>query len=206
MSGLNNRIALVTGGSRGIGKAIALALANLGAGVAVNYRERAEEAASVVETIHRSQRPRSRHSCRCVDRSEISIDRRSYSRPLRFLSPPSIIRVESDEKSNVLRVTKIRVGQTKGVSSWDIDSRVNELRDKLAEALPGLAIKIVTMRAEGQTDLFRLGCYTSVLTPSGRQAVQRLEGSRFGALPFHPREFVPTLIRPKRAKTGGSRE
>lgn len=54
MSELNNRIALVTGASRGIGKAIALALANAGARVAANYRERAEEAASVVETIHRS--------------------------------------------------------------------------------------------------------------------------------------------------------
>ena len=54
MSELNSRIALVTGASRGIGKAIALALANAGAGVAVNYRERAEEAASVVEAIHRS--------------------------------------------------------------------------------------------------------------------------------------------------------
>jgi len=54
MPELNNRIALVTGGSRGIGRAIALALANVGAGVAVNYRERAEEAASVVEGIHQS--------------------------------------------------------------------------------------------------------------------------------------------------------
>jgi 3-oxoacyl-[acyl-carrier protein] reductase len=53
MSELNHRIALVTGASRGIGKAIALALANAGAGIAVNYRERAEEAVSVVETIHR---------------------------------------------------------------------------------------------------------------------------------------------------------
>jgi 3-oxoacyl-[acyl-carrier protein] reductase len=53
MEELNNRIALVTGGSRGIGKAIALALANAGVGVAVNYRERAEEAASVVDAIHR---------------------------------------------------------------------------------------------------------------------------------------------------------
>jgi 3-oxoacyl-[acyl-carrier protein] reductase len=54
MSDLNNRVALVTGGSRGIGKAVALALANAGAGVAVNYRERAEDAASIVEAIHQS--------------------------------------------------------------------------------------------------------------------------------------------------------
>ena len=53
MSESNHHIALVTGGSRGIGKALALAFANSGVGVAVNYRERAEEAASVVDTIHR---------------------------------------------------------------------------------------------------------------------------------------------------------
>jgi 3-oxoacyl-[acyl-carrier protein] reductase len=53
MSDLRNRVALVTGGSRGIGKAIALALAAAGAAVAVNYRERRDEAASVVESIER---------------------------------------------------------------------------------------------------------------------------------------------------------
>src|ERR1044071_5621348 len=53
MPELKNCVALVRGGSRGIGRATALALAEAGAAVAVNYREREEEAAAVVEAILR---------------------------------------------------------------------------------------------------------------------------------------------------------
>jgi 3-oxoacyl-[acyl-carrier protein] reductase len=51
---LNGHAALVTGASRGIGAAIAIALAEAGAAVAVNYRERADEADAVVAKIRES--------------------------------------------------------------------------------------------------------------------------------------------------------
>jgi 3-oxoacyl-[acyl-carrier protein] reductase len=48
---LEGKVSLVTGASRGIGKAIALKLSSLGSKVAVNYRDRDVEANGVVEAI-----------------------------------------------------------------------------------------------------------------------------------------------------------
>jgi 3-oxoacyl-[acyl-carrier protein] reductase len=53
--GMENKVAIVTGGSRGIGKAIALELAARGAQVVVNFRGNAEAAAEVVDSIRKNK-------------------------------------------------------------------------------------------------------------------------------------------------------
>ena len=51
MTTLQNKTALVTGASRGIGRATALALARAGANVLVHYGRSAQEAESLVDVI-----------------------------------------------------------------------------------------------------------------------------------------------------------
>ncbi len=61
MPSLQDKIALVTGGSRGIGKSIALALAGEGAHVAITYRSAASSAEEVLKTIRGMGRKASGH-------------------------------------------------------------------------------------------------------------------------------------------------
>ena len=52
MPTLDNKIALITGGSRGIGKAIALCLSGAGASVVITYRNSTTEAQSLIQEIN----------------------------------------------------------------------------------------------------------------------------------------------------------
>lgn len=56
MTDLTGKLALVTGGSRGIGAATAIALAEHGADVAITYQNSTDEAASVVKRIEAAGR------------------------------------------------------------------------------------------------------------------------------------------------------
>lgn len=58
MHDLNNKTALVTGGTRGLGRAISLSLARLGATVAMNYRRDDASAARTLDEV-RAIEPRS---------------------------------------------------------------------------------------------------------------------------------------------------
>ncbi len=54
MPPLKDKVAIVTGASRGIGRAVALRLAGEGASVVVNYRNNVEEGRSAVDTIEKN--------------------------------------------------------------------------------------------------------------------------------------------------------
>src|SRR5690606_33729070 len=63
--------ALVTGGSRGVGRAVALMLAEAGARVGISYHSRHDEAAAVVRAIEQRGVPAWRHPGDLAERREV---------------------------------------------------------------------------------------------------------------------------------------
>ena len=115
MSSLENRVALVTGASRGIGKSIAVALAQAGCHVAVNYRQRAaaaEEVRSAIRTLGRRA---------LVAQADVSV-------------PSDVERMVSETESELgeveILVNNAGIAQSKPIADitlddWDTILRVN---------------------------------------------------------------------------------
>ncbi|MCH2376030.1 MAG: 3-oxoacyl-ACP reductase FabG [Planctomycetes bacterium] len=84
----NNRVALVTGGSRGIGRAIALRLAQEGCDVSVSYAARKEPADDVVKEIQAIGRKATHAQCDVADPKQVEAlvaHTRSQIGPIDFL-------------------------------------------------------------------------------------------------------------------------
>ena len=69
---LTGRVAVVTGASRGIGRAIAIALAQRGAAVAICYRERADAAQEALALLHAQHVPALAAPCDVSDESSVA--------------------------------------------------------------------------------------------------------------------------------------
>jgi 3-oxoacyl-[acyl-carrier protein] reductase len=102
MAALDGQIALVTGGSRGLGRAIAIAFAEAGADVAVNYQYAAEQAAEVEQAVRALGR---RAVCVQADVSTapevsrmVDVVERSLGAPLILVNNAGIARVQPVEE------------------------------------------------------------------------------------------------------------
>ncbi|BDV44858.1 3-oxoacyl-ACP reductase [Geotalea uraniireducens] len=112
---LAGKIALVTGGSRGIGRAIALALAAAGAEVAVNYRSRDSEARETCEAI------------RQLGRQAVAI-RADIARPAEVRQLPAQVRRELGPVAilvNNAGIATARTIETITEQEWDETLAVN---------------------------------------------------------------------------------
>ncbi len=85
---LNGRVAVVTGGSRGIGRGIAELLSERGAAVAVAYREREAAAAELVTAIREAGRQAWAGQCDVGDESAV---KRFFADVERELGKPDIL-------------------------------------------------------------------------------------------------------------------
>src|ERR1700728_646019 len=88
MADLHNAVALVTGASRGLGRAIAVALAGTGVDVVVNYRTREEEAQACADDVRRSGR---RAAIVRADVSQVDEARRLVREAQAALGPITIL-------------------------------------------------------------------------------------------------------------------
>ena len=130
MQDLEGKVALVTGASRGIGAAIAIALAKAGANVAVNYRARRDDAEDVCA--------KSRSLGRCAIALQADVSRSAAIQEM-------VSRIESELGSISILVNNAGIARPKKIeaiteSDWDelIDVNLKSAFLVTQAVLPGM--------------------------------------------------------------------
>jgi 3-oxoacyl-[acyl-carrier protein] reductase len=127
LASLLNRIALVTGASRGIGKSIALALANAGCHVVVNYHHQSAAAAEVCSLI----------KCMVTNTGE-PIGRRAIAIQADVSAPADIERLVSETERDLgeveILVNNAGIAQSKPIAEITLEDWERILRVNLTSA------------------------------------------------------------------------
>jgi 3-oxoacyl-[acyl-carrier protein] reductase len=127
LASLQNRIALVTGASRGIGKSIALALANAGCHVVVNYHHQSAAAKEVCSLIR----------CMVTNTGE-PIGRRAIAIQADVSAPADVERLVSQTERDLgeveILVNNAGMAQTKPIAEITLEDWERILRVNLTSA------------------------------------------------------------------------
>jgi 3-oxoacyl-[acyl-carrier protein] reductase len=113
-SSLHGHVALVTGGSRGIGAAIVKMLAEAGAAVAINYRERAPEAETLANGIVAAG---GRAVAIAADVSETSAVARLVERAKSELGPVDILINNAGIAMSMISLKRISIAPCRSISN-----------------------------------------------------------------------------------------
>ncbi len=145
---LSGKTALVTGASRGLGRAIALRLAQDGAAVAVNYRERAAEAEAVAGDIRVSGGKAIALQAHVADPAQV---RSMVDRAAHDLGPVDIL----INNAGVLRrgdLADFEWSQMEGMRATNVDGLVNVTRavvDGMKQRKFGRIVNLTSVAAFG---------------------------------------------------------
>jgi 3-oxoacyl-[acyl-carrier protein] reductase len=145
---LSGKIALVTGASRGLGRAIALRLAQEGAAVGVNYRERAAEAEAVAQEIRAKGGKAIALQAHVADAAQV---RSMVERMSKELGPVDIL----INNAGVLRrgdLGDFEWSEMEGMRSTNVDGLVNVTRavvDGMKQRKFGRIVNLTSVAAFG---------------------------------------------------------
>jgi 3-oxoacyl-[acyl-carrier protein] reductase len=182
---LAGKRALVTGASRGIGAAIAKALAAEGADVAITYEKSAESAAEVVSAIKAKGR---RGVALRADSADVAAVQASVDRTVAELGGLDIL---------VNNAGILRLGELKDISLADIDAQLN-----VNVRAPIVASKAALAHLASGGRIITIGSYFADRVPSPVLGVYAASKSALAAFTkalareLGPKEVTVNLVQP----------